>query len=63
MRTVVLIGLIILLSCGHDINSKMNTIKILDNLPSSDHLRMQMTLAIDFNNVIDFTVDSRSETK
>ena len=44
--------------CSHDVNTKINSIKILDKLPSSDHLPMQMTLAIGFNNVIDFTVNS-----
>ena len=53
MRTVVLPGLTISF-----VVIKISTIKILDKLPSSDHLPMQMTLAIDYNNVIDFTINS-----
>ena len=53
MRTVVLLGLTISFVV---MMSNIKTINILDMLPSSDHLPMQMNLAIDFNNVINFTV-------
>ena len=40
--------------CSYDVNSKISSINILDKLPGSDHLPLQMTLDIDFNSVVDF---------
>ena len=40
--------------CSYDVNSKISSINILDKLPGSDHLPLQMTLDIDFNSAVDF---------
>ena len=40
--------------CSYDVNSKISSINILNKLPGSDHLPLQMTLDIDFNSVVDF---------
>ena len=40
--------------CSYDDNSKISSINILDKLPGSDHLPLQMTLDIDFNSIVDF---------
>ena len=40
--------------CSYDVNSKISSINILNKLPGSDHLPLQMTLDIDFNSIVDF---------
>ena len=48
MRITVLLGSTIsLIFCSHNVHSKIKAIKILDKLPSSDHLPLQMTLGVD----------------
>ena len=37
--------------CSHNVHSKIKAIKILDKLPSSDHLPLQMTLDVVFNKI------------
>ena len=38
---------------SHSVHYKIQSIKILDKLPSSDHLPLQMTIDVDFYSVVD----------
>ena len=44
--------------CSYDVNFKISSIKIVDTLPGSDHLPLQMTLDVNFNSLVDFIDNS-----